>query len=58
MPQYYGSGRMEEEYSECESLVGGSLAGSGVGGMMGMGGNGMGGHHTNTLPSHHPPYSR
>ena len=27
-PNYYGSGRMEEEFSECESLVNGVTAGT------------------------------
>jgi len=52
-PQYYGSGRMDEEYSECESLVNGNN---------GMNGNGMHGMgmpmHSGTLPSHHTPYAR
>ena len=52
-PQYYGSGRMDEEYSESESLVNGNN---------GMNGNGMHGMgmpmHSGTLPSHHTPYAR
>jgi len=52
-PQYYGSGRMDEEYSECESLVNGN------GGMNGNGMHGMGmPMHSGTLPSHHTPYAR
>jgi len=47
-PQYFGSGRMDEEYSECESLVNGSG---------GLNGNGIP-MHSNTLPSHHTPYAR
>lgn len=63
-PNYYGSGRMDEEFSECESLVNGvsagSISGHGINGHhMGgaMGGVGAGYHHA-TLPSHHTPYAR
>ena len=61
-PQYYGSGRMDEEYSECESLVNGNggMNGNGMNGMHGM--QGMQGMqmqmHSGTLPSHHTPYAR
>ena len=63
-PNYYGSGRMDEEFSECESLVNGvsagSISGHGINGHhMGgaMGGGGAGYHHA-TLPAHHTPYAR
>ena len=53
-PNYYGSSRMDEEFSECDSLVNGMSAGSIM-----AGGNGYHPHHTHhTLPSHHTPYSR
>ena len=51
-PNYYGSGRMDEEYSECDSPVNGVSAGSINGGA------GVNGYH-HTLPSHHTtPYAR
>jgi len=53
-PNYYGSSRMDEEYSECDSLVNGVSAGS----MMAGGTAGYHQPHHHTLPSHHTPYSR
>jgi len=49
-PNYYGSSRMDEEFSECESLVNGVSAGS----IAGAGYHG----HGHTLPSHAHTYAR
>merc|ERR1712098_889853 len=47
-PNYYGTSRMDEEFSECESLVNGVSAGS----IAGAGYHGHGHGHGHTLPSH------